>query len=142
MVRRLQSTLEIVTKVAQDSISDGKKLLAMQNEVLGWMSKILTFVALKIFNGKIKSVVKKSGDEIEVTCTIEIRGVDFVGKASKTGNSQQEVDAMKREAASEAHEIAFEKFVEANDDGKPYRPQYEAMPEADEEIGEEDSDLD
>ena len=42
--------------------------------------------------------------------------------------------------------LVSEKFVEANDDGKPYRPQYEAMPEAmpeaDEEIGEEDSDLD
>ena len=78
------------------------------------MSKLLTFVALKIFNGKIKSVVKKSGDEIEVTCTIEIGGVDFVGKSSKTGNSQQEIDAVKREATSEAHEMAFEKFVETH----------------------------
>ena len=39
--------------------------------------------------------------------------------------------------------LVEEKFVEANDEGKPYRPQYEPMPEADEEINQDsDSDLD
>ena len=75
---------------------------------------MLIFVALKFFNGKIQSVVKKSGDEIEVTCTIKIGGIDFVGKASKTENSQEEFGAMKREATSEAREKALEKFIGAN----------------------------
>ena len=102
-------------KLAMESISDGTKLLAAHKRLVGLTSKMVMFTTIKILEGKIETDVKRTGDEIEVTCIIEILGVKYVGKTArtfiKTKNSKEEgVDAMKREA----REIAFKKYADAD----------------------------
>ena len=92
-----------------------EKRVSSWNDYMERQTKMMTFITINALNGKIKSDVRKTGDETEVTCLLKIRGCEFVGKVTASGSkfeNFQEVNAMKREACI----LAFDKWVEDNKD--------------------------
>lgn len=77
-------------------------------------SEMADFMSIKLLNGKTRWEKKEIGDEIVVTYTIKVRGVEYVDKASTSGLSKTEnVEEGINAAKEKARKLAIKKFYEA-----------------------------
>ena len=114
-------TLRILSSLAQRDISfvcgkldriaemmDSNMIKMKQN------SEMADFMSIKLLNGKTRWEKKEIGDEIVVTYTIKVRGVEYVDKASTSGLSKTEnVEEGINAAKEKARKLAIKKFYEA-----------------------------
>ena len=72
------------------------------------------YMLIKMAEGKIRSDVSVTRAGIEVTCTMEIFGDKYVGKATSVSKAENSREARINAAKREARDIVFKKFTFAH----------------------------